>query len=392
MTSPLPHRPQTSVCNHLFSPGDGGPTFAPQQQESPRPSAKESVLVQGWNWSKRNIQPVMSRRSLLKSSNMSEATSSKSSNSLVSFTCNASTFTTKQSEKTTVSLDKNQNYKVNAVNDENKELDVLRFVNLDSSTSTSFYSTWYKRIPRSVDQTTIIPNYYSLREEFRRGVEINHGHDAVNNNLNENGNEYSISSSPKHVAKCTIPRLINPDDNGNEDLINYEGDAMLPESANGKRRTIIQASTSELLRGLGIFIANHCTVKDFNPVHLVTWLRSVDRSLLLQGWQDIAFINPANLVFIYMLVRDELPGERHLINTLEELHAWTLSCLYVSYSYMGNEISYPLKPFVIGNDRAKFWNRCMSMVTTHSRKMLLLNSSSSYFSEVFSDLKHCLTE
>uniref|UniRef100_A0A8R1IDN7 Uncharacterized protein n=1 Tax=Caenorhabditis japonica TaxID=281687 RepID=A0A8R1IDN7_CAEJA len=143
--SPLPHRPQTSVCNHLFSPGDGGPTFAPQQRESPRPSAKESVLVQGWNWSKRNIQPVMSRRSLLKSSNMSEATSSKSSNSLVSFTCNASTFTTKQSEKTTVSLDKNQNYKVNAVNDENKELDVLRFVNLDSSTSTSFYSTWYKR-------------------------------------------------------------------------------------------------------------------------------------------------------------------------------------------------------------------------------------------------------
>lgn len=25
---------------------------------------------------------------------------------------------------------------------------------------------------------------------------------------------------------------------------------------------------------------------------------------LLQGWQDVAFINPANLVFVYMLVRD----------------------------------------------------------------------------------------
>ena len=57
------------------------------------------------------------------------------------------------------------------------------------------------------------------------------------------------------------------------------------------------------------------------------WLRTVDRSLLLQGWQvvlkfrmkcgskqwtrvpcyhfqDIAFINPANVVFVYLLVRD----------------------------------------------------------------------------------------
>lgn len=33
----------------------------------------------------------------------------------------------------------------------------------------------------------------------------------------------------------------------------------------------------------------------------------VDRSLLLQGWQDIAFINPANVVFVYLLVRDIVP-------------------------------------------------------------------------------------
>lgn len=45
----------------------------------------------------------------------------------------------------------------------------------------------------------------------------------------------------------------------------------------------------------------------------------------------------------------KISDERHLIHTLEELHAWILSCLYVSYSYMGNEISYPLKPFLIGN-------------------------------------------
>ncbi|KIH54915.1 hypothetical protein ANCDUO_14935 [Ancylostoma duodenale] len=48
LTSPIPHRPPTSVCNHLFSPPDA-PIFVPKRQ---------SVLVQGWQWSKKNIQPV----------------------------------------------------------------------------------------------------------------------------------------------------------------------------------------------------------------------------------------------------------------------------------------------------------------------------------------------
>jgi len=45
-----------------------------------------------------------------------------------------------------------------------------------------------------------------------------------------------------------------------------------------------------------------------DPDDPVAWLRSVDRSLLLQGWQDTAFINPANVVFVFMLVRAELTG------------------------------------------------------------------------------------
>ncbi|UMM23413.1 hypothetical protein L5515_004145 [Caenorhabditis briggsae] len=358
LTSPLPHHHRTqttSVCNHLFSPGDGGPTFAPQRDStgSSRNSSngKESVLMQGWNWSKRNIQPVMSRRSLPKSGSSSEATSSKSSDSLVSFTRNVSTSTTSsQYGKLSISLDRNQNYKT---------------------------------VPRPADTTTIIPNYYSLREEFRRGLQINTKQDLDNNNLT--ANELSVISSPKHVPR---PRSIR-DDNANDDLSPGDQQENVISEKRGTKKTIIQASTSELLRGLGIFISKNCDVSDFDPAHLVTWLRSVDRSLLLQGWQDIAFINPANLVFIFLLVRDVLPDERHLIHSLEELHAWILSCLYVSYSYMGNEISYPLKPFLIGNDRNVFWNRCVSMVTSHSRKMLLLNSSSTFFTEVFTDLKHC---
>lgn len=51
-------------------------------------------------------------------------------------------------------------------------------------------------------------------------------------------------------------------------------------------------------------------LRQLDPEDPVSWLRTVDRSLLLQGWQDTAFINPANVVFVFMLVRAELTGVR----------------------------------------------------------------------------------
>ncbi|EGT52205.1 CBN-CDKA-1 protein [Caenorhabditis brenneri] len=356
LTSPLPHHHRTqttSVCNHLFSPGDGGPTFAPQRDSNASSrnssSAKESVLMQGWNWSKRNIQPVMSRRSLPKSGSSSVFQKQHHRNPVIVLF---------------LSLEM---------------LGLLLPVNMGKYQYHLTGIIIISEIPRP-DSTTIITNYHTLHNEFKRNCQINNRQDLVNNNLT--ANELSIIGSPTHVPR---PRSIR-DDNANDECDQQEN---YISEKRGTKKTIIQASTSELLRGLGIFISKNCDVSDFDPAHLVTWLRSVDRSLLLQGWQDIAFINPANLVFIFLLVRDVLPDERHLIRTLEELHAWILSCLYVSYSYMGNEISYPLKPFLIGNDRNTFWNRCVSMVTSHSRKMLLLNSSSTFFTEVFTDLKHC---
>lgn len=70
--------------------------------------------------------------------------------------------------------------------------------------------------------------------------------------------------------------------------------------------------------------------------------------------QDVAFINPANVVFVYMLVRELIDGEE---NKVGELQASVLTCLYLSYSYMGNEISYPLKPFLVEDSKDKFWDR-----------------------------------
>lgn len=57
---------------------------------------------------------------------------------------------------------------------------------------------------------------------------------------------------------------------------------------------------------------------------------------------------------------------------------------------MGNEISYPLKPFLIQNDsKAKFWERCVSLIDSMSGKMLKINLELAYFTETFSELKNC---
>ena len=49
---------------------------------------------------------------------------------------------------------------------------------------------------------------------------------------------------------------------------------------------LLQASTSELLKCLGMFLHDRCRkLRDFQVGDAVMWLRAVDRSLLLQGWQ-----------------------------------------------------------------------------------------------------------
>lgn len=75
------------------------------------------------------------------------------------------------------------------------------------------------------------------------------------------------------------------------------------------------------------------------------------------------------------------------IGTEHELQSVVLTCLYLSYSYMGNEISYPLKPFLVEHNRDRFWDRCVSIINERSADMLRINSSATYFTEVFTELK-----
>lgn len=100
--------------------------------------------------------------------------------------------------------------------------------------------------------------------------------------------------------------------------------------------------------------------------------------------------------------------------TEQELQASVLTCLYLSYSYMGNEISYPLKPFLVEESKDKFWDRwvynfinflikkfllknfsffpthsCLLLLNRLSSSMLRINAEPGFFTEIFTELKAC---
>jgi len=249
---------------------------------------------------------------------------------------------------------------------------------------------------KETSRTTVIPNLYSIREDMRRELRLSK-QDFVNNNLvSPVGPKAKTPVSPTHHAKVIPNSATAPLLNDSTSSSGGSGSSRSSVGASGRRKTVIQASTSELLRGLGQFLALRCPrIAQYEPAHVIMWLRAVDRALLLQGWQDIAFVNPANLVFVYMLLRDAIGDENAnqdaeamtISQSLDELQGLVLTCLYIAYSYMGNEISYPLKPFILDQDRNRFWQRCVRIINDCSADMLRLNSSSTFFTEVFAELK-----
>ena len=58
-----------------------------------------------------------------------------------------------------------------------------------------------------------------------------------------------------------------------------------------------------------------------------------------------------------------------------------------TFSYMGNEISYPLKPFLVETDKERFWDRCVFIIDRLSGPMLRINAEPTFFTEVFTELK-----
>jgi cyclin-dependent kinase 5 activator 1 len=164
-----------------------------------------------------------------------------------------------------------------------------------------------------------------------------------------------------------------------------------------KKTIQVQATSAELLVGLGEFLRCRCRrLRHFDGTEVSVWLRSVDRTLLDHAWQDMPFIGPANLVFIYLLARDAVDPD---IVTAGELQAVVMACLYVAYSYVGCEISYPLKPFISaagvdeatatagGPGKKRFWHRCLTVIERSSGQMLRLHQDACMFADLFRELK-----
>ena len=150
------------------------------------------------------------------------------------------------------------------------------------------------------------------------------------------------------------------------------------------RKHLIQASTSELLDCLGQFVCQRCHhVKDIEPADIPTWFRGIDQVLFKLGWHEISFIMPSSVVFVYLLCREVLVDT---VTTVHEVQCIVLTCLYMSYSYMGNEISYPLRPFLIDQERSAFWGRCCAIANRLSWAMLRINCNSHYFTTIFREL------
>lgn len=205
----------------------------------------------------------------------------------------------------------------------------------------------------------------------------------------ENIRKTHQTEEKKPKAPIPVPVPTVPTQNGDVTIQNGRLSSVQKQPSSyslvSPRRIVIQASTGELLRCLGDFVCRRCyKLKELNSGEVILWFRNIDRTLLIQGWQDIGFITPANVVFVYLLCQDTITDS---IDSATELQGTFQTCLYLAYSYMGNEISYPLKPFMNETNKDVFWETSLGIINRMSAKMLQLNADPHFFTEVFQDLK-----
>jgi len=145
---------------------------------------------------------------------------------------------------------------------------------------------------------------------------------------------------------------------------------------------------SDLLHSFGTYVQNNCERLHNvpSPNEVAMWVRCADRALQLNGWTINSFLLESHVVFTYMLVKSAFE-QGYELYSLTDAKELVLMCLYISYTYNANEISYPLRPFLVRPDRVAFWDKCTSLSLSSSGKMLKLNRDRSYYSEVLLTLK-----
>lgn len=166
-----------------------------------------------------------------------------------------------------------------------------------------------------------------------------------------------------------------------------KGSKGLPEHLLAATRVQKKWTLTDLLHNFGVFVQKQCCHLHNAPsaTEVAMWVRCADRALQLNGWTINSFLLESHVVFSYMLVASAF--EKYDVRTLADVKELVLLCLYVSYTYNANEISYPLRPFLVKQDRAAFWDKCMDISLSSSSTMLRLNRDHKYYQDTLASLK-----
>lgn len=151
-----------------------------------------------------------------------------------------------------------------------------------------------------------------------------------------------------------------------------------------RKETRTEYRLSDLCIALGHYIHQRSSYLSA-PTEVVQWIRLADRSLQLNGWTLNSFICESHIVFTYSLMCRAM----EMFNCKNALDVKQLffMCLYISYTYNANEISYPLKPFLVYKDRVAFWDNCVSLSMSMTGEMLRLNQDHVHYCKTLRELR-----
>lgn len=144
---------------------------------------------------------------------------------------------------------------------------------------------------------------------------------------------------------------------------------------------------TDLLHCLGTYVHHECKGLLSRPTapEVAMWIRCTDKALHLNGWTINSFLLESHVVFTFMLLQNAF--EKFQVRTLTDAKELVMMCLYISYTYNANEISYPLRPFLVKQDRVAFWSKCTQLSLDSSSEMLRMNRDNIYYSELVHHLR-----
>ena len=151
-----------------------------------------------------------------------------------------------------------------------------------------------------------------------------------------------------------------------------------------RKETRTEYRLSDLCIALGHYIHRRSAYLS-GPTEVVQWIRVADRALQLNGWTLNSFICESHVVFTYSLMCRAL--EMFSCKNSLDVKQLFFMCLYISYTYNANEISYPLKPFLVYKDRVAFWDNCVSLSMSMTGEMLRLNQDHVHYCKILRELR-----